>query len=177
MVVTPALPPYAHLNEEAVQCIAQASVRYDVPELLIHAILMKENGRTGQCTRNRDSSHDCGLAQINTRWVDYFSKFGIKQEALFGNACTNIAASAYILKKNFYLKKSDWFNAIMAYNIGPNAKEPSRIAIGYRYAKDVVGYWWWFENYRNSARSDRGGQGGSVSLPRSDELVFEAVEK
>lgn len=173
MAVTPALPPYAHLNQEAVQCIAQASERYEVPELLIHSILMKENGRTGQCSRNNDASLDCGLAQINTKWVPYFLKYGIRQEHLLGDACTNIAASAYILKKNYLLKSNDWFSAIVAYNIGPNARDPNRISIGHKYAKDVVGYWWWFEGYRNGSLSKgRAIKSASNTSPKQ-ELIFE----
>lgn len=138
----PALPPYAHLDKEAVHCVAQASVRYEVPELLLHAILLKEDGRTGKCSRpNSNGTRDCGLAQINTDWVPYFRKYGIAQEHLVNNACTNIQASAYILRK-YYLRKGDWYSAAMSYNIGPNNWTPNRTRIGTRYASDVIARWW-----------------------------------
>lgn len=138
----PLLPPYAHLDEEAVHCVAQASSRYDVPELLLHSILLKEDGRTGQCSKaNSNGTRDCGLAQINTTWVPHFQKQGIPASVLYGNACTNIQAAAYILRSN-YLRKRDWFEATVAYNIGPNNWTPVRKAIGWKYATDVTQRWW-----------------------------------
>ncbi|MCC5609606.1 lytic transglycosylase domain-containing protein [Nostoc sp. CHAB 5834] len=150
MSVTPALPPYAHVTTEAVQCIAQASVRYDVPELLLHAIVVKENGRTGQCSTNKNGTKDCGYAQINSVWVPHFKRYGITQEHISNDVCTNLNASAYILRDNFN-KKRDWFNAIVSYNIGPNNWTPLRYQTGYKYAKDVIAYWWQFQRYVESA--------------------------
>jgi soluble lytic murein transglycosylase-like protein len=140
------LPPYAHVNQEAVQCAAQASLRYQVPELLLHAVIVKENGRMGKCVRNKNGSQDCGLAQINTSWIDHFAKYGVKFEHVLYDTCTNLNASAYILRDN-YNKKKDWFSAVVAYNIGPNKWTPVRYQIGYRYATDVVRYWWGFQNW------------------------------
>lgn len=146
------LPPYAHVTAEAVQCIAQASVRYQVPELLLHAIVVKENGRMGQCSKNKNGTFDCGLAQINTAWVPYFSKYGIKLEHILGNTCTNLFAAAYILKKNYISKNGNWFDAIVSYNIGPNNWSAPRYAVGYKYAKGVVSQWWGFQHYVENVR-------------------------
>jgi soluble lytic murein transglycosylase-like protein len=144
---TPSLPPYAHITAEAVQCIADASVRYRVPELLLHAVVRKENGRMGKAVRNKNGSYDMGLAQINTTWVAHFAKYGIRIEHLLYNTCTNLQASAYILRDNANKFNEDWFKAIIAYNIGPSKWDADRYAIGYRYASDVVGYWWGFQNW------------------------------
>lgn len=159
MVTLPALPPYAHIDKEAVQCIAQASFRYQVPELLLHAVVSKENGRTGQCSRNRNGSYDCGLAQINTAWAPHFAKQGVPLASLVQDACTNLNASAYILKYNYLRKNQNWVDAVIAYNLGPNNWTPVRYAIGHAYAKDVVSRWWGFYNWTvanaNAARSPR----------------------
>lgn len=151
MDAVPSLPPYAHVTKEAVQCAAQASLRYDVPELLLHAILQKENGRVGTASKNKDGSYDLGPAQVNTRWVEYFAKFGLRMEHLRDDFCTNINASAYILRDNFN-KKGDWFNAIVSYNIGPNRWTTERYAIGYQYAASVVRNWWGFQDYVDAQR-------------------------
>lgn len=140
-MVTPVVPPYAHLDQEAVQCIALASSRYAVPELLLHAILAKENGRTGRCTRNSNGTSDCGLAQINTSWAAFFAKQGVPPAQVFFNACTNIAASAYILKYHFIRKGQSWPDAIISYNIGPNRWTPARYRIGAAYAQSVIHGW------------------------------------
>jgi soluble lytic murein transglycosylase-like protein len=144
--IQPAVPPYGHVTAEAVQCAAQASVRYDVPELLLHAIIVKENGRKGQCTRNSNGTYDCGWAQINTSWLKSFAQYGIKLEHITNDTCVNINASAYILRDNFN-KKRDWFNAIISYNLGPNNWTPTRYAIGHKYASDVVRNWWAFQSW------------------------------
>jgi soluble lytic murein transglycosylase-like protein len=143
----PALPPYAHLDQAAVQCVAEASARYEVPELLMHAILMKENGRNGKYSVNKNGTYDLGLAQINTSWLTYFAKYGIRPEYIMDDPCVNISISAYILKYNWLRQNHDWFRAIVAYNIGNGNWTPSRYAIGYKYASDVARYWWGFYRY------------------------------
>jgi soluble lytic murein transglycosylase-like protein len=144
---TPSLPPYAHVTAEAVQCIADASVRYQAPELLLHAILRKEGGRMGQAVKNKNGSYDLGLAQINTAWVAHFARYGVRIEHLLYDTCTNLHASAYVLRDNANKFQGDWFKAIVAYNIGPNNWTGERYSVGYRYATDVVKYWWGFQNW------------------------------
>lgn len=141
------LPPYGHLSQEAVQCVAEASERYQVPELLLHAILMKENGRNGRYSKNKNGTYDLGLAQINTSWLAEFSKYGIRPEHVMNNACVNVSLSAYILKYNWQHQHQDWFKAVVAYNIGNSKWTPNRYSIGYRYARDVVNNWWGFYRY------------------------------
>ena len=152
MAVVSALPPYGVLDAHSVQCIAQASVRYQVPELLLHAIIRQEGGRTGQCVRNTNGSYDCGLAQINTSWASYFARMGVPYREIASNACVNIYTSAYILRYNYDLKKN-WFYAIMAYNIGPSSWTPQRYSIGWKYADHVVKYWWQFQDWVNAHTS------------------------
>ena len=174
MVPVPALPPHAHLDHEAVQCVAQASRRYEVPELLLHAILLKEDGRNGTCSRvNIDGSRDCGLAQVNTKWwIPYFEKQGVPKQAIVNNACTNIQASAYILRTYYQQKNQDWFKATMAYNIGPYnwEKSPNRVQIGMRYARDVVQRWWGLYDWVKAQRDGLTGSsytGSQVPQPGS----------
>lgn len=148
MDAVPSLPPYAHITQEATQCVGQASARYEVPELLLHSILMKENGRTGKCSRpNNNGSKDCGLAQINTDWNEFLARFKIRPEDVRDDACTNIYVSAYILRTYYNQKEGDWFKAIVSYNIGPNKWTNTRYSIGYKYATDVVNYWWGFQRW------------------------------
>ena len=132
--------------------MADASVRYQTPELLLHAIVAKENGRVGKASRNKNGTFDLGPAQINTLWVPYFARFGVKLEHLLYDPCTNLQASAYILKDNVNKFKGDWFKAIIAYNIGPYNWTPNRYAIGHKYAMDVVKYWWGFQNWVDAYR-------------------------
>lgn len=161
-----AVPPYAHVTQEAVQCAVQASSRYQVPELLLHAILVKENGRMGQCVRNKNGTSDCGFAQINTSWVPHFARYGVKLEHIINDTCTNLNASAYILRDN-YNKKANWFDAVVAYNIGPNRWTNERYQVGYRYATDVVRNWWGFQNYVDAQQGIRRPQPVIPVLPKA----------
>ena len=160
MDALPSLPPYAHLDQEAVQCVAQASSRYGVPELLMHAVLVKENGRSGKCSKNKNGTFDCGLAQINTAWAQHFKRYGLDYSHIAHNSCLNIQAGAYILRHNYNLKSGDWFKAIVSYNIGPNQWSKERYAVGHRYAADVVNRWWGFQR--------------CVEANHAAQLVFEA---
>lgn len=150
-MAVPALPPYGHLTAQAVQCVADASERYQVPELLLHAILRKENGRNGHYSLNHNGTYDLGLAQINTTWLKEFGRYGIRPEHIMNNECVNVSLSAYILRYNWGRQQRDWFKAVVAYNIGNSKWTPNRYAIGYRYAKDVVNYWWGFYRYAQTA--------------------------
>lgn len=144
--VTPSLPPYAHIDQEAVQCIAQASARYQVPELLVHAIARKEAGKRGTVSRLKDGRSDLGLTQINTIWLKELAKYNITAQSLAWDNCLNVMVSAYVLRL-YYNQKQDWFNTIVSYNIGPNRWTSERYRIGYKYAVDVVNHWKTFQRW------------------------------
>lgn len=149
MDIQPSIPPYGQfMTQQVIQCTAEAAVRYQVPELLLHAIVAKERGTPGKCSAaNSNGSKDCGLAQINNSvWGDKFLKYGITMDHIKNDSCINMNISAYVLK-TYHNEKKDWFKAIISYNIGPNKWTPNRYSIGYKYANDVVKYWWQFQNW------------------------------
>lgn len=162
----PSLPSHASLKPLAAQCVAAASVRYQVPELLLHAIAAKEAGRTGECNRNRNGSYDCGIAQINTVWFPHFARYGIRPEHIIHDTCTNLNLSAYILRK-YHNRKRDWFKTIISYNIGPNNWSPVRLAIGRRYAADVVRFWWDLYHWVNARAHPKAYPAVPRTAPRS----------
>jgi soluble lytic murein transglycosylase-like protein len=143
----PALPAYGQLDTQAVECIAAASRYYEVPELLLHAILQKEGGRPGSMTRNTNGSWDLGPAQINTSWLPLFARYGVGAQALRDDSCTNFYAEAWVLRYNANLLGNDWFRATVAYNVGPHKARGISSTIGYRYAVDVVQKWWVLYDY------------------------------
>jgi soluble lytic murein transglycosylase-like protein len=170
--VPPSVPPYAQLDQEAVRCIAQASSRYQVPELLLHAIVRKEGGRKGLAVTNKNGSRDLGLAQINTVWLKELQEFNITEYQLKNDACVNLHVSGYVLRKYHNLKQ-DWFLTAVAYNIGPYNWTAERYRIGYRYAADVVRYWTelqdWVDRYNPTAPS-----ANPAKRSQSQPLQFEA---
>lgn len=148
----PSLPAYGKVDSQTNQCIINAANKYNVPELLVHSIILVENGNKGQCVVNRDSktkqvkSYDCGLAQINTVHLEELSKYGITISHIAHDNCLNVATSAYILRK-YYNEKQDWTKTIIAYNIGPANWTPQRLSVGVGYANKVINYWKQLYNY------------------------------
>lgn len=125
------------------ECLGRAAAYYNLPVLLLDAILWQEGGTNGVGNRNQDGSYDLGLAQINTRWLPVFSKYGITARSLLENPCENLYAAGYVLE-TYALRFGgrDWFRATMAYNIGPSGwSNPVRYRIGYRYAREVMVKW------------------------------------
>lgn len=143
--IAPALPPYGPYTAPMMQCVADAAQRYQVPELLLHALLRQEGGRLHQRVRNRNGTHDLGPAQINSAWLTHFARYGLTESHLLGDFCINIAAAAYILRSFQLRKAGDLYQAIVAYNVGPNTRSPRRLAIGRAFADRVVGHWWGFQ--------------------------------
>lgn len=149
--------PYGQFDQYAINCIAKSALKHGVPEALLHAVAKKEGGSIGKCVMNKNGTRDCGPAQINTSWSREFSRYNVDFSAVTHDVCTNFDASGFILRKNYEMKK-DWFKAIVSYNIGPAQWTPNRYSIGYKYAADVVKYWWAFEDKRLS-------KGGSGTIP------------
>lgn len=106
----------------------------------------------GQAVKNRNGTYDLGLAQINTSWLEHFARYGITREHLQHDACTNLYASGYILRRNYNLKHN-WTDAIVAYNIGPNRWTEQRYRVGLAYARDVIRYWHEFHRYVTEVRA------------------------
>ena len=83
-----------------VGCVRTAGEDYNVPQLVLLAILKQESNARPAVARNRNGSYDIGPAQLNTgSWVPYFGKkYGIKPEALTYNMCQAIRAMAYAIR-------------------------------------------------------------------------------
>ncbi len=83
-----------------VDCVNSASADYNVPQLVLLAVLKQESNARPAVSRNRNGSYDLGPAQFNTdSWVPYFAKrYGIKPESLINNMCQAIRAMAYAIR-------------------------------------------------------------------------------
>ncbi|CAN7528810.1 transglycosylase SLT domain-containing protein [Pseudoxanthomonas sp. LjRoot168] len=82
------------------QCVAAASQRYRVPEVIIMAYLKTEGGSTGKQNRNTNASYDMGLMQVNDIHLrgapHYLERHGITRERLMNDACLNIHVGTYL---------------------------------------------------------------------------------
>ena len=112
-------------------CFAQAGAKYAVSPVLLRAISQVEsNGNPLARNLNRDGSEDLGLMQINSRWLQVLTRYGIDRQSLF-DPCLNAHVGAWILSQNIRAHGYRW-EAIGAYNAANPAK---RIDYAHRVAR------------------------------------------
>lgn len=100
-------------------CFEEAAQQYQVSAELLRAIAIVESGNNPSAMnfthRDRTSSHDIGLLQVNSRWLPTLSKHGITEEHLRSDACLNAKVGAWILSDTLRRHGNDW-NGVGAYN-------------------------------------------------------------
>jgi soluble lytic murein transglycosylase-like protein len=94
-------------------CVSTAAESFELSPLMIELIIETEGGWPGARMRNKDNSYDLGVMQINTRWLPFFAERGLSESDLQNNACLNIYAGTYLLKK--HLKQTGDVALAMAY--------------------------------------------------------------
>lgn len=84
-----------------VECVRRASVDYDVPQIVLLAMIAQESNGHPAVSRNRNGTYDLGPAQLNTAsWVPYFvNRYGMKVEDIVNNPCQAVRAMAYVVRK------------------------------------------------------------------------------
>lgn len=108
----------AEAERQADQCIQLASDKYGIPARLIRAIATIESNHNQEAENiNSDGSIDSGYLQINSWWLSKLKPYGITEEHLKKNLCTNIHVGAWILAQNFKTSGFNW-KAVGAYNAG-----------------------------------------------------------
>lgn len=102
-------------------CFEQAGARYGVAPALLEAISTVESGGNPQAWNlNRDGSEDLGHMQINSRWLEILSSYGIDRQKLL-DPCLNTHVGAWILAQNIRQHGYGW-EAVGAYNARSPAK-------------------------------------------------------
>lgn len=116
-------------------CFDTAAKRHYVSADLLRAIACVESNFNAQAVNyNRDGSADYGVMQINSRWLEELSAFGIERDHLW-DPCTNIHVGAWVLAQKIQALGFTW-RAIGAYNAGLK-QTPQRERLRYEYAKKV----------------------------------------
>jgi soluble lytic murein transglycosylase-like protein len=95
MIPTP--PPYA-AQPITQDCLVAVSAKYQVPAVLLAAILAQEHGRLGETSGNDNGSRDIGPMQINSFWLPTLRKYGIGEGHLLYHGCYNVGVGAWILR-------------------------------------------------------------------------------
>ena len=94
------IPHQAPHPPVSVRCLVNAAAWYRLPPDLLLAILMQEGGRNGMSRANSNGSRDLGPMQINTVNLPVFTAHGVYRSSIRDDACTNIFAGAYLLRRN-----------------------------------------------------------------------------
>lgn len=91
-------------------CLSHAAIRWDVPEIILKAIILQESGgRVDAHNINKNGSHDYGLMQINSINVKPLQSMGlIKDPDMLMQPCINIHAGAYLLSLKFKKYGYSW---------------------------------------------------------------------
>lgn len=117
----------AHVMEG---CWDKAGKTYGVDPWLLMAVAKVESGfNPNAINKNKNSTTDLGMMQINSFWLPTLSKYGISSKDLL-NPCTSVFVGSWIMAQNI---KRFGYNqdGIGAYN------SPGNINIRRRYAQAV----------------------------------------
>lgn len=124
---------YKHLfnNAQVMEgCWDKAGKTYGVDPWLLMAVAKVESGfNANAINKNKNSSVDLGMMQINSFWLPTLNKYGINTRDLL-NPCTSVFVGSWIMAQN--IKKFGYNqDGIGAYN------SPGNITIRRRYAQAV----------------------------------------
>lgn len=116
-------------------CFEEAGARFDINPTLLKAIAYTESSldQSAVNRRNGNGTTDYGLMQINSWWFSKLSDFGVSEDSVINDACTNVHVGAWILASNLAQSGENW-QAVGAYNAGYGA---NREAVRQRYIDTV----------------------------------------
>lgn len=83
-----------------VECFVAASRDYQIPVLVMVAMVKHESGGRSVVRVNEDGSRDVGVSQHNSRgWGKFFrERFGISEAVMLNDPCQSIRAQGYALR-------------------------------------------------------------------------------
>ncbi|AHM72774.1 lytic transglycosylase domain-containing protein [Yersinia hibernica] len=86
---------------QKVDCIAEAAQCFQINPLVIKAIIWQESKNRQQAiNRNKNSTVDVGIMQINTVHFAALKALGIDETLLHENSCANVFSGTWVLKQN-----------------------------------------------------------------------------
>ncbi len=108
-------------TEILLSCMLAASASYNVPQPVLYAIMLAEDGRMGQISANSNGSYDLGIMQINSLWLPELAKHWDMSQtevayALVNDVCTNFNVASWILKKKIAEADGSLINGIAYYH-------------------------------------------------------------
>lgn len=125
------IPPDLPQDYTEYTCMAIAARKQQLPEEILWAIRLQEQGSRGTVSQNTDGSYDVGVMQINSiHFKEFQQKWGIKPSWLVHSNCISILAAAFILRREIDRAGSFWAG-VGAYN----SRTPS---LNYKYREKIM---------------------------------------
>lgn len=105
-------------HPETAYCMVSAAHRFNLPVESLLALAIVESGRPGTESINRNGTHDLGVMQVNTLWLESRSPLRdyTTRTALTHDVCANIHAAAWILATHIQRVGGDIWRAIGMYH-------------------------------------------------------------
>lgn len=98
--------------QERIVCSITAAVKYQVPANIVLAVAEKEAGKPGQWVKNTNGTHDVGVMQFNTSYLNELSKYGITPNDVAQAGCYSYELAAWRLRGHIRNDKGDlWTKA------------------------------------------------------------------
>jgi len=98
--------------QERVVCSIIAAVKYEIPANILLAIAEKEGGKPGQWVENSNGTHDVGVMQFNTAYLQDLSKYGIIADHVATSGCYAYDLAAWRVRQHIKNDKGDiWTKA------------------------------------------------------------------
>lgn len=89
------------VTAQKVDCIVEAAQCFQINPLVIKAIIWQESKNRQQAiNRNKNSTIDVGIMQINTVHFKALKELGIDEALLRENSCANVFSGAWVLKQS-----------------------------------------------------------------------------
>jgi len=118
------LPPQI---QERIVCSIEAAVKYEVPANIVLAVAELENGKPGFYRINSNGTQDVGPMQINTRYLEDLSAYGITAEDVAAEGCYPYELATWRLHNHLRYDQGDlWTKAANYHSRTPEYNAPYR---------------------------------------------------
>lgn len=127
--------PPPDLDPGRARCVVEAAQRYNVPIVLLRA-LMRQEGGCGQAHLNTNGTYDYGCMQINSANLSTgpkLSQYGISARHLQFDDCLNIQIGAFMARRHIDASPDFW-RGVGAYNSGTYTKGKENTNRRYRFS-------------------------------------------
>lgn len=136
-------------------CSIAAAAKYNLPANLVLAIAEQEGGQPGQWVRNANGTHDVGVMQFNTAYLESeLARYGIEAAHIAANGCYPYDLASWRLSKHVRYDKGDiWTRAANYHSKTPHYNRVYRAKLVLRAAKWGT---WLLQNFQTYDGSNGG---------------------